>query len=60
MCRISFIYSFLRLVSVLNIIIKGTFGNTIKNGTDKSYKDKNRPTIRMDCELVFVAGYEAP
>jgi hypothetical protein len=58
MCRICFLYSFIQPVSVLNI--RGTFGNTIKNGTNKSYKDKNQLTIRMDCELVFVVASEEP
>ena len=60
MCRICFPFSFLQLVSVLNITIRGTFGNTIKNGTNEIYKDKNQLTIRMNCELVFVVVSEAP
>jgi hypothetical protein len=60
MCRVCFLYSLLQLVSVLNITIRGAFGNTIKNGTNKSYKDQNQLKIRMDFELVFVAASEAP
>jgi len=40
MCRICFLYSFLQLVSVLNITIRKTFGITIKTGTNEIYKDK--------------------
>jgi len=46
----------------LNITIRGTFGNTIKNGINKSYKGKNQLTIQIhsDCALVFVAASEEP